>query len=222
VSVGMSTSARTAGSAAGQCAGRREPVLVLRGEPGIGKTALLSYLLGRASGCRTARAVGVESEMELAFAGLHQLCAPFLDRLDRLPGPQRDALRTAFGLRPGRPGSVPGRAGGAEPAADVAEEQPLVCVIDDAQWLDRSRRRRSRSSRAACWPSGSRWCSRCASPATADELTGLPELVPGLATAMARAAADSVISGPVDERCATGSSPRRAATRSPCWSCRVG
>src|ERR1700727_2121703 len=75
--------------------------LVLRGEPGIGKTALLSYLLGRASGCRTARAVGAEAEMELAFAGLHQLCAPFLDRLESLPGPQRDALSTAFGLQAG-------------------------------------------------------------------------------------------------------------------------
>ena len=77
--------------------------LVLRGEPGIGKTALLSYLLGRASGCRTARAVGVEAEMELAFAGLHQLCAPFLDRLDRLPGPQRDALARRSACRPGTP-----------------------------------------------------------------------------------------------------------------------
>src|ERR1700727_2352249 len=87
---------RLAGARAGDSG-----ALVLRGEPGIGKTALLSYLLGRASGCRTARAVGVEAEMELAFAGLHQLCAPFLNRLDRLPGPQRDALRTAFGLRGG-------------------------------------------------------------------------------------------------------------------------
>ena len=76
-------------------------VLVLRGEAGAGKTALLDYLLERASGCRIAQAAGVESEMELAFAGLHQLCAPFLDRLDRLPGPQRDALGTAFSLRDG-------------------------------------------------------------------------------------------------------------------------
>src|ERR1700685_1868534 len=111
--------------------------LVLRGEPGIGKTALLSYLLGRATGCRTARAVGVEAEMELAFAGLHQLCAPFLDRLDHLPGPQRDALRTAFGLQVG---DAPDRflVGLAllSLLSDVAEEQPLVCVVDDAQWVD--------------------------------------------------------------------------------------
>src|SRR5207248_1846018 len=76
-------------------------VLVLRGEAGVGKTALLGYLLERASGCRIARAAGVESEMELAFAGLHQLCAPFLDRIECLPDPQRAALGTAFGLRDG-------------------------------------------------------------------------------------------------------------------------
>src|SRR6476619_5540801 len=71
--------------------------LVVRGEPGVGKTALLEYLVERASGCRVARAAGVQSEMELAFAGLHQLVAPMMDRLEHLPGPQRDALRTAFG-----------------------------------------------------------------------------------------------------------------------------
>jgi hypothetical protein len=76
-------------------------VLVLRGEAGVGKTALLEYLQRRASGCRIARAAGVESEMELPFAGLHQLCAPMLHRLGRLPGPQGDALGAAFGLRDG-------------------------------------------------------------------------------------------------------------------------
>src|SRR6478752_5087346 len=76
-------------------------VLVLRGEAGVGKTALLEYVAERASGCRIARASGVQSEMELAFAGLHQLCAPLLDGLDRLPGPQRDALRVAFALQEG-------------------------------------------------------------------------------------------------------------------------
>jgi len=76
-------------------------VLVVRGEAGIGKTALLEYLGNRASGCRVVRAAGVESEMELAFAGLHQLCAPMLGHLERLPSPQRDALRVAFGLQEG-------------------------------------------------------------------------------------------------------------------------
>src|SRR5919197_2975595 len=78
-------------------------VLVVRGEPGVGKSALLAYLVECASGCRIARAAGVESEMELPFAGLHQLCGPMLDRLDRLPAPQRDALATAFGLSAGDP-----------------------------------------------------------------------------------------------------------------------
>src|SRR6201747_2626476 len=72
--------------------------LVIRGDPGVGKSALLEYVVEHATGCRVARAAGLQSEMELAFAGLHQLCAPMLDRLDRLPDPQRDALGTAFGL----------------------------------------------------------------------------------------------------------------------------
>jgi DNA-binding CsgD family transcriptional regulator len=117
----------------------RSQVLVLRGESGIGKTALLDALLERAAGCRVARAAGVESEMELAFAGLHQLCSPHLDRLHTLPDPQQEALGTAFGLRPG---STPDRflVGLAVLAllSEVAEERPLLCVVDDAQWLDRA------------------------------------------------------------------------------------
>src|SRR6202047_1029448 len=113
--------------------------LVVRGEPGAGKTVLLDYLAGRAAGCRVVRAVGVESEMELAFAGLHQLLASMLDRLDRLPGPQREALRTAFGLSAG---PVPDRflVGLAVLGlvSEVAAERPLVCVVDDEQWLDRA------------------------------------------------------------------------------------
>src|SRR3954447_18760102 len=79
----------------------RSGVLVLRGEPGVGKTALLQYAANSASALRVVRAVGVESEMELAFAALHQLCSPMFDRLDRLPSPQRDALAITFGLRAG-------------------------------------------------------------------------------------------------------------------------
>jgi len=78
--------------------------LAIRGDAGVGKTALLEYVVEHATGCRVARAAGVQAEMELAFAGLHQLCAPMLDRLDRLPGPQRDALGAAFGLRTGHGG----------------------------------------------------------------------------------------------------------------------
>src|ERR1700685_2159402 len=83
------------------CGAGGSRVLVVRGEPGVGKSALLDYLAGRAAGCRVVRAVGVESEMELAFAGLHQLLAPVLDHLEGLPGPQREALRTTFGLSAG-------------------------------------------------------------------------------------------------------------------------
>ena len=90
--------------------------LVLAAEPG-GKTALLDYLAGRADGFRVARAAGVQSEMELAFAGLQQLCVPMLDGLERLPDPQRDAVRTAFGVNAGAgAGPVSGRPGRAEPA----------------------------------------------------------------------------------------------------------
>jgi DNA-binding CsgD family transcriptional regulator len=111
--------------------------LVLDGEAGVGKTALLDYLAQSASGCRIARVAGDESEMELAFAGLHQFCAPMLDQLDRIPVPQRVALATAFGLSAGNP---PDRflVGLAVLSllSEVAEMQPLVCIVDDAQWLD--------------------------------------------------------------------------------------
>jgi AAA ATPase-like protein len=118
--------------------GGQSRVLVLRGEAGVGKTALLGHLSAVAAGCRVARAAGVESEMELAFAGLHALCVPMLDRVEHLPAPQREALGTAFGLSAGPP---PDRflVGLAVLSllADAAEERPLVCVVDDAQWLDR-------------------------------------------------------------------------------------
>src|SRR6266849_10071479 len=114
-------------------------VLVLSGEAGVGKTALLDYVAGHASGCRVVRAIGVQSEMELAFAGLQQLCKPLLDHLDRLPGPQREALQIAFGLSAG---PAPDRflVGLAVLGllSDVAGERPLVCLVDDQQWLDRA------------------------------------------------------------------------------------
>src|SRR2546427_1623273 len=111
--------------------------LVLRGEAGIGKTALLERAVSSASGFRVVRALGIESEMELVFAGLHQIVAPFLPHLDRLPAPQRDALASAFGLMASRP---PDRfqVGLATLTllADAASEQPLLCIVDDTQWLD--------------------------------------------------------------------------------------
>jgi DNA-binding CsgD family transcriptional regulator len=117
----------------------RSRVAVLRGEAGVGKSALLGYLSDRAEGFYVARATGIESEVELAYSGLHQLCAPLLDHLARLPSPQRNALATVFGLRDG---PAPDRflVGLAVLTlfAEVAEDQPLICIVDDAQWLDQA------------------------------------------------------------------------------------
>src|SRR5580698_6651971 len=147
-------------------------VLILRGESGAGKTALLEYLLDGAAGFRIARAAGAESEMELAFAGLHQLCAPFLDQVEALPGPQREALEVAFGLRDGvRPDRFLAGLAALGLLSKVAENRPLVCAVDDAQWLDQA------SSR------------------------GLAELpVGGLADGDAGALLDSALPGRLDER----------------------
>src|SRR6476646_140983 len=119
--------------------GGQSGVLVVCGEAGVGKTALLEFAINAAPGFRILRTVGIESEMELAFAALQQLCAPLLDRLDRLPVPQRNALGVAFGLRVG---DAPDRflVGLAVLSllSEIAEERPLVCVVDGAQWLDRA------------------------------------------------------------------------------------
>src|SRR3954452_21548440 len=117
----------------------RSGVLVVRGDAGVGKTALLEHAIRSASDVRVLRAIGVESEMELPFAALHQLCMSLLDRLERLPGPQRDVLQTTFALSTG---AAPERflVGLAVLSllSDVAEERPLLCVVDDAQWMDRA------------------------------------------------------------------------------------
>jgi len=175
-------------------------VLVLRGEPGVGKTVLLDYLAQRASGCRLVRVLGVQSEMELAFAGLHQLCTPVLDRLDRLPVPQREALRTAFGLSVGPP---PDRflVGLAVLSllADVAGKQPLICVIDDEQWLDRASAQALgfAARRLAVDSVGLVFAARVPGP----ELAELPELeVTGLGEPDARALLETVLAGPLDAR----------------------
>ena len=177
-------------------------VLVLRGDAGFGKTALLEYLSERAAGCRLARAAGVESEMELAFSGLQQLCAPMLGRLEQLPGPQRDALGTAFGLRAGEP---PDRflVGLAVLSllAEVAEEAPLVCLVDDAQWLDRVSAQTLAfvARRLLAERVGLVFAVRAASDE--HELAGLPEqVVGGLSDGDARALLDSAITGRLDER----------------------
>ncbi len=178
-------------------------ILVLRGEAGIGKTALLDYLAGRASGCRILRAAGTGSEMELAFAGLHQLCAPMLDRLDHLPPPQRDALATAFGLNSG---DAPDRffVGLAVLSllSDVAESQPLICLVDDAQWLDRV------SAQVLAFVARRLLAERVGmvfavrEEAGNDlELAALPDLaLGGLSDRDARALLDAAVPGRLDER----------------------
>ncbi|HXA28057.1 MAG TPA: AAA family ATPase [Candidatus Angelobacter sp.] len=184
--------------------GGRSAVLVLRGEPGIGKSALLEYALGIASGFRVVRGAGVESEMELAFAGVHQLCAPLLDEIGRLPGPQRNALETAFGLSDGAPADrfFVGLAV-LNLLSGIAERQPLLSLVDDAQWLDSASAqvlafvaRRLHADRV-----GLVFATRTASEP--DELTGLPELLcEGLDATDARDLLSSVIPGPLDVRVA--------------------
>jgi DNA-binding CsgD family transcriptional regulator len=180
----------------------RSAVLVLRGEPGIGKSALLEYAADRADGRPVLRATGVEWEMELPFAGLHQLCAGLLDGLGRLPAPQRDALATAFGLDSGaQPDRFLVGLAALSLLSSAAEEHPLICVVDDVQWLDRSSaqvlafvaRRLAAESVVLLFAERE--------PGGIEELTGLPELrLAGLPDASARKLLASVIAAPVDER----------------------
>jgi DNA-binding CsgD family transcriptional regulator/tetratricopeptide (TPR) repeat protein len=176
--------------------------LVVRGDPGVGKTVLLEYLAGRASGsgCQVARAVGVPSETELPFAGLHQLCAPMLRRAERLPVPQREALDVAFGLSTGPPpdGFLVGLAV-LSLMSQVAGERPLVCMIDDAQWLDQASAQvlGFAARRLAADPVGLVLAARV----PGEELAMLPELnVEGLRERDARALLESALAGPLDER----------------------
>ena len=177
-------------------------VLVLSGEPGVGKTALLEYAIGSASDLTVLRAAGVQSEMELAFAALYQFCAPLLGSLDRLPGPQSDALQTTFGLNAG---AVPDRffVGLAVLGllSDAADKGPLLCVVDDAQWLDRASAETFAfvSRRLLAEPVVMLFATRGRWEVTA----GLPELpLEGLADADARDLLASVVPGRLDERVA--------------------
>ena len=179
-------------------------VLVVRGEPGIGKTALLGYAAGRALGFRVVRAWGVESEMELAFAGLHQLCVPMLGRLEQLPGPQRDALAVAFGMQEGQAPSrfLVGLAVLSLLAA-TAEDQPLACLVDDAQWLDRASVQCLAFAARRLLAEPVALILAVREPGDDHELTGLPGLaVTGLGDADSRALLASAISGRLDARVA--------------------
>ena len=176
--------------------------LLVRGDPGVGKTVLLDYLAGQAAGagCRVARAAGVQWEMELAFAGLHQLCRPMLGHAGRLPVPQHDTLRTAFGIAAGPP---PDRflVGLAVLSllSEVAGERPLICLIDDEQWLDRASAQALgfAARRLGADPVGMVFAARGPDPG----LAGLPELkVGGLGDEDARALLEEALPGPLDVR----------------------
>src|SRR2546428_3337513 len=179
----------------------RSQVLVLRGEPGIGKTALLEYALEQAPDFGIVRAAGVESEMELPYAALHQLCLSILDRLERLPPPQGDALATAFGL-----------AGGGAPQrflvglatlsllSDAAEERPLLCVIDGPPWLDRAW---AQTLAFVARRLDAEWVALVIAVRETDdhEFNGLPSLlVEGLSSSEARELLSATITGSLDEQ----------------------
>ena len=176
--------------------------LVVRGDPGVGKTALLEYLAGRASNsrCQVVRVVGVQSEMELAFAGLHQLCAPMLSRARQLPVPQRDALLTAFGVAAGPPPdrfllglAVLGL------LSEVAGDGALMCLVDDVHWLDRASAQvlGFTARRLAANPVGLVLGAR----EPLEELSGLAELeVGGLRDDDSRTLLESALVGPLDAR----------------------
>ena len=180
----------------------RSAVLVIRGEAGAGKTALLQYAVRRASGCRVAEIAGVEAERELPFSGLHQLCAPMLAQLDALPEHQAAALRVALGLAAGE---APDRFLVALAALGLlsasAEDTPLVCLVDDVQWLDRATQQVLGfvARRLLAEPVAMVFALREPSPVT--ELAGLPELaIGGLRDEDARALLAGVVAGPLDER----------------------
>jgi DNA-binding CsgD family transcriptional regulator len=182
--------------------GGRSAVLVVWGEAGVGKTALLDYAVESAPDLRSVRAAGVESEMELAFAGLHQLCGPMLDRLGRLPGPQRDALRIAFGLEAG---PAPDRflVGLAvlRLLSEAAEDRPLVCVVDDVQWLDRASVQVLAFAARRLLAEAVLVIFAAREPGA--DLRGLPDLmVEGLRHGDARELLGSVVRWPLDERVA--------------------
>ncbi|HEY2201897.1 MAG TPA: AAA family ATPase, partial [Solirubrobacteraceae bacterium] len=180
--------------------GGESGVLVVRGEAGVGKTALLEYAVESVSDVRVLRAVGVQSEMELAFAALHQLCGPLLGRLNELPAPQREALEIVFGLSAGpAPEELLVGLAALSLLSEVAEERPLLCVVDDAQWLDRA------SAQAIAFAARRLLAEAVvvlfAAREPGDELRGLPDLeVRGLRNRDARALLGSVLRVPLDER----------------------
>jgi len=196
--------------------------LVVHGEAGVGKTAPLEYAVEAGWEFRVARTFGVEGEMELAFAALQQLCSPILELRERLPDPQRDALAVVFGLSAG-PAPNPFLVGLAVLGllSEAAEERPLLCVVDDAQWLDRA------SARALAFVARRLLAEKVALVFAARELgeafAGFPELHVGpLGHRDARALLESVLPARLDERVLERIIVETRGIRSLCWSCRAG
>ena len=191
-------------------------VAVIRGEAGVGKTSLLQYLCSRAEGWQVAAAAGIESEMDLAYSGLHQVCRPILDHVDRLPLPQRHALEVVFGRSTGPP---PDRflVGLATLTllADAAEEQPVLCVVDARSgstvlrlrsWLS-SAAGSSRSASRSSWSPGRKAPTTCSSASRSSWCTVSTRAMPGRCSSRTSA-------GRWMPPCATRSSPRATGTRS--------
>src|SRR3954451_10560056 len=177
--------------------GGQSAVLVIRGEAGVGKTALLRHAVGQASGFRATQIAGVESEMELPYAGLHQLCTKVLDRLEALPERRQVARRVALGLAAGDPPDrflVALATLGLLSAA--AEERPLLCVVDDFQWLDVGSPHGGRLLARAPQAEAVALLLAVRAPSDEHRLAGLPELaLRGLDAAEARALLEAVIPG---------------------------
>jgi DNA-binding CsgD family transcriptional regulator len=172
--------------------------IVLRGDAGIGKTALLEYLAAHAPDCRVERAAGVESELELAFAGVNQLCTPMLEHLDKVPAHQRSALETALGLSAGpAPDRLLVGLAVLSLLSDVAHEKPLLCLVDDAHWLDQA------SAQVLAFAARRLGAESVglvfAASAPTRELADLPtRLIAGLPDADARLLLDATLAGPID------------------------
>jgi DNA-binding CsgD family transcriptional regulator len=180
--------------------GGQSGVLAVIGEPGMGKSELLGYAVARASGFHVARAAGIESELELPFAALQQLCRPILDRLDQLPSPQRDALQVAFGMRTGdSPSRFLVGLAVLSLLSEVGKSYPVLCVVDDAQWLDRA------SAEALAFVARRLFAESVVllfgARVLDNEFSRLPELVVrGLGTSDAKELMSQVVRGPLDER----------------------
>src|ERR1700734_599279 len=176
--------------------------LVVRGDPGIGKSALLDYAAAAAAGARVIRGTGVESEMEIAFAALQQACAPLLKHLDQLPAPRADALRVAFGLsRADPPDRFLVGLGVLGLAAEEAAAQPLLFIVDDAQWIDQTSLQALAVMARRLYGESVGVIFAGRSEAVRVELTGLPELtLPGLAEPDARALLAGLVPGRLDDR----------------------